>query len=89
MNALSKTMGTRRGSVVSDLRSLGNVDPGILLSYKVDVSDWQILADDLSPIVTLGIVPTQTVIEEVVKERSAGLLSKAVGLQNSIRLGFL
>jgi len=66
-----------------------NVHAWILLPDEVNVTDGEILADDVPPVVTLGVVPAQPVVEEVIEERCTGLFSKAVSFQDAIRLGFL
>ena len=71
------------------LGSVGNDDPRVLLPHKVDVTHGEVLADDVSPVVTLGVVPAQPVVEEVIEERCTGLFSKAVSFQDAVRLGFL
>ena len=82
----------------------GNVDSRVLLPHKVDVTNREILADDVSSVVTpekrlmndsklnlktviLGVVPRESVIEEVVQERHAGLLPEPVLLEDAVRLG--
>ena len=41
----------------------------------------------LLPVVALGVVPAQPVVEEVVEKRGAGLLAEPVSLQDPVRLG--
>jgi len=43
----------------------------------------------VTPVITLGIVPAQPIVEEVVQEGCARLLPKAICFQNSIWLSFL
>ena len=45
---------------------LGDIHPRVLLPDKVDVAHGEVLAHDVPSVVTLGIVPPQTVVEEVV-----------------------
>ena len=52
---------------------LGDVHPRVLLAHEVDVADGQVLAHDVPPVVALGVVPRQTVVEEVIEECGAGL----------------
>jgi len=61
-----------------DFFCLGDGDSWVLLPDKVDITNREILADDLTPVVALGIMPAQPIVEEVVKERGTGLLSKAI-----------
>ena len=72
-----------------DFCSLWNGYSWVLLPDKVDVTDREIFTDDVTPVVTLGIVPAQPIIEEVVKECGTCLVSKAICFQNSIRLSFV
>jgi len=74
-------------NIVVFSQCLGNIDSGVLLPYEVDVTNREILADDVSSVVTLGVVPLEAVIEEVVEERHAGLLPKPVLLEDTVRLG--
>ena len=46
-------------------------EDGLEQNYK----NWD-LADDVPPVVTLGVVPRQPVVEEVVKEGRASLLAE-------------
>ena len=68
------------------LGSVGNDDPRILLPHKVDVAHGKVLADDVSPVVTLGVVPGQAVIEKVIQDGQASLLPKAVLFEDPVRL---
>ena len=68
------------------LGSVGNDDPRILLPHKVDVAHGKVLADDVSPVVTLGVVPAQTVIEEVIQDGQTSLLTEAVWFQDPVGL---
>jgi len=69
--------------------NLRNFYARVLLPDKVDVTDREIFTDDVTPVVTLGIVPAQPIVEEVVQEGCASLLPKAICFQNSIWLSFL
>jgi len=64
-------------------------DAWVLLPHKVDITNGEIFADDVTPVVALGIMPAQPIVEEVVKECGTGLLSKAICFQNPIWLCFL
>jgi len=72
--------------IVGLLLSVRNDDTRVLLSHKVDVPHGKVLADDVSPVVTLGVVPGQAVIEEVIQDGEASLLAEAVLFEDSVRL---
>jgi len=57
-----------------------------LLSDKVDIANREIFADDVTSVVTLGIVPFETVIEEVVQKSHTSLVTKPVLLEDPIWL---
>jgi len=59
---------------------------GVLLSDKVDIANGEIFADNVTSVVTLCIMPSQTIIEEVVQKSHTSLITKPVLFQNSIRL---
>ncbi len=66
--------------------NLRNSDSRIILTDKVDISGWQILADNQASVITLGVVPRQTISEEVVQKSHACLLAEAISLQETVRL---
>jgi len=66
--------------------NLRNSDSRIILTDKVDVSSWQILAHNQASVITLGVVPRETVSEEVVEEGRASLLAEAISLEETVRL---
>ena len=66
--------------------SVGNDDPRVLLPHKVDVPHGEVLADDVSPVVTLGVVPAQAVIEEVIQDGQTSLLPEAVWFEDPVGL---
>jgi len=59
---------------------------GVLLSDEVDIANREIFADNVTSVVTLCIVPSQTIIEEVVQKSHASLITKPVLFQDTIRL---
>jgi len=85
----SRVVVTMTGHFTRDIFCLWDGNAWVLLPHKVDITNGEILADDVTPVVALGIMPAQPIVEEVVKERGTGLLSKAICFQNPIRLRFL
>jgi len=59
---------------------------GVLLPDKVDIANREIFADNVTSVVTLCIMPSQTIIEEVVQKSHTSLITKPVLFQNTIRL---
>jgi len=57
-----------------------------LLADKVDVALGQILADDETTVVALGVVPGEAVVEEVVEDGHAGLVAESVVLEDAVGL---
>jgi len=74
----SRVVVTMTGHFTCDIFCLWDGNAWVLLPHKVDITNGEILADDVTPVVALGIMPAQPIVEEVVKERGTGLLSKAI-----------
>ena len=58
----------------------GYEDPRVVVSDKLDVVWWEVLADDRSPVVTGGVVPGSLL------HRHAGLLAQTSGRSEPVRL---